>query len=218
MKKQSVVLLTNPDKWGDQARDLAYAIFGSANVRHEKGRFGDPLPDGLGFCTDVMLSFLCPWVIPRGVIDAHKLAINFHPGSTNYPGIGCYNFALYEGASEYGAVAHHMAAKVDTGPIIMERKFLIGEHETVETLRLRTVCKMLDMFHDIASDISVGRPLQSTAIKWKRQPFTRKQLNELCHIDIGQQDPDEITRRVRATKYPGAPGAEIKIGGVKFTA
>ena len=45
-------------------------------------------------------------------------AYNFHPGPPEYPGWAPAHFALYEGATEFGATFHAMAARVDAGPII----------------------------------------------------------------------------------------------------
>ncbi len=65
-----------------------------------------------------IISFVSPWIIPENLLNsAQKAAINFHPGPPDYPGTGCYNFALYEGTKKYGVTAHHMEKKVDTGNI-----------------------------------------------------------------------------------------------------
>lgn len=169
-----MILLTKTCEWSDHAGRLAKIVFGDDLV-WIKGNVGDPMseiPDG-----DI-ISFLCPWVLPAHILTDRK-AINFHPGDTNYPGIGAYNFALHEGAKFYGAVCHYMLPKVDTGDVISEMLFLVSVNDTVETLKFRTMVEMLSMFHFIITMLSVGAELPKPAIKWKRPAFTRKQLNQL---------------------------------------
>jgi hypothetical protein len=75
---------------------------------------------------------------------------------------------------------------------------------------------MLALYHDIIVGIASGQPLPEASEPWSRVPFTRAQLNELCVIspDMGAE---EITRRVRATVYPGRPGPAVVLGGTKFS-
>lgn len=212
-----VLLLTKRDRWSETAGAIAKGLFGESLV-WERGDRGDPLPDDLAWHRpDALVSFLSPWIVPAALIEASGLAINFHPGSRHYPGTGCYNFALYEGAAEYGAVAHHMAPAVDTGAIFDERRFCVFDSDTVETLKLRTMAIMLAMFQDAMTAIRAGRPLPPADIAWSRPPFTRRQLNDLAVIDPTMCG-DEIARRARAMTYPGAPGPALTIGGIRFAA
>ena len=63
-------------------------------------------------------------------------------------------------------------------------------------------------------DVLQGKPLPVTNEQWKRKPFTRKQLDELCTItpDMPEQ---EIQRRIKATTYK-TPWAFTKIGNHIF--
>ena len=156
----------------------------------------------------LLVSFLSPWIVPQALLDANGPSINFHPGSTDYPGIGCYNFAIYDEVAEFGAVCHHMLAKVDTGALIDERRFALLPTDTVETLKLRTMITMLSMFQDIMHLIADGRPLPVAERQWSRRPYTRKEMNALKMLDE-HMTQREIDRRVRATTYPGYPGARM---------
>lgn len=209
------MLLSKNDVWSQQAARITQVAFPGA--RCESGTRHDPFPLGAGDVPACLLSFLSPWIVPPAVLARYSPAINFHPGSARYPGIGCYNFALYENASEYGAVAHHMAAAVDTGALVEERAFPIFRNDTVETLKLRTMVVMLAMFHDIVTALACGAPLPATQSRWQRPPFTRRELDALTVV-TSDMDGAEIARRVRATTYPGYPGAAIELGGVPFAA
>jgi methionyl-tRNA formyltransferase len=212
----SVVLLSKKDDWSLKAGALATAALGD-RLRWIKGERGEPFPDGMQASSGILISFLSPWVVPASVLTLHTLAINFHPASSDYPGIGCYNFALYEGAETYGAVCHHMAPRVDSGALIDERRFAVAAAENVETLKMRTMVVMLAMFHDLVYMIAAGHDLPRAATAWSRKPFTRKQLDALCVVTPDMAE-DEVRRRVRATTYPGLPGAHVRIHGQTFLA
>jgi methionyl-tRNA formyltransferase len=211
------LLLTKKDPWSDRAAALGGVLLGDG-LAIRSGVNGAPFPDDIGDGRfDTVVSFISPWIVPRALLDRAAVAINFHPGSRDYPGIGCYNFALYEGAAEFGAVCHHMAEKVDTGALVAERRFPLGAAETVESLKLRTMVVMLALFHDIMTAISLGEALPRASATWSRAPFTRKQLNALTRI-TPDMPADEIARRVRATTYPRFPGPAVELGGVTFRA
>jgi len=57
-----------------------------------------------------LLSFASPIIVPAHVLGALGFgAYNFHPGPPEYPGWAPAHFALYDGASEFGATVHVMA-------------------------------------------------------------------------------------------------------------
>jgi methionyl-tRNA formyltransferase len=145
---------------------------------------------------------------------AKKAAINFHPASPEYPGIGCNNFALYEGAKEYGVTCHHMASKVDTGAIIAVKRFPVLVEDNVASLLKRTYEHQIELFFQVAGMMAEGRELPRSTEKWTRPPFTRVQFNELFKITPGMSQ-EEIARRVRAVSYgPWQPYLELE--GFRF--
>jgi methionyl-tRNA formyltransferase len=210
----NILLLSKTTEWSEYAIGLANALF-SDRLQVATGEVGDSLPNLDCDRYALIVSFLSPWIVPVWLLDRADNAINFHPGTRDYPGIGCYNFALYENAIEYGAICHHMEAKVDTGRIIAERRFKVSPYDTVESLKLRTMVTMIAVFHEIISDIALGRPLPTSRFDWTRKPFTRRELEHLRTISPDMSS-DEIKRRVRAVTYPGFPGAKLQIGGFSF--
>lgn len=141
-------------------------------------------------------------------------AINFHPASPEYPGIGCNNFALYEGTTEYGVTCHSMAPQVDRGSIIAVKRFAVFPRDDVASLLTRTHDYLLVLFYEITSRILRGEPLPSCAETWSRAPFTRAQLDALSRIEP-DMTREEIARRIRATAY-GDFQPEVEIGGYGF--
>jgi methionyl-tRNA formyltransferase len=210
-----VVVFSKSDEFSQRAIQIARVAFGGQLVCFS-GKFGDPFPEDVGpIKADIILSFLCPWVLPKSILEKAAIALNWHPASTDYPGIGCYNFALYHGVTEYGATCHYMAEKVDTGGVVEERRFPVFDSDTVETLKLRTMVTMTSMFHDTVCRLASGWKPPLCGASWSRRPFTRREFNELSVIDA-TMSADEVKRRIRATTYPGYPGPHVVVGGEKF--
>lgn len=51
--------------------------------------------------------------------------INFHPAPPEWPGRGSASLALFNGDKSYGATAHIMDLSVDSGKILMVKRFSI---------------------------------------------------------------------------------------------
>jgi len=202
------------DKYCTKAVDFIKRNFYDVSVY--LGEWGDPLPEDISWWDgDYIISYLSRWVVPEYLIRKAKVAaINFHAASPDYPGIGCYNFALYEEANEYGVTCHYMANKVDTGKIIAVKRFPIFMSDDVASLILRTYDFQLVLFYEIMSKIIKNEPLPSSEESWSKKPFTRKQFNQLGIINLSMTD-EEVTRRVRATSY-GLFKPTIEIAGHIF--
>lgn len=181
---------------------LSFCQRNFTNVTTHLGKWGDPLPEDIGWWDgEYIISYLSRWVVPDYLLKkAKKAALNFHPASPNYPGIGCNNFALYEEAKEYGVTCHHMAPRVDTGPIIAVERFPVFPTDTVASLLLRTYDYQLVLFYKIMNIILRGGELPTSKETWTRRPFTRKEFNELGRI-TPEMSQEEITKRARATTF-----------------
>jgi len=165
---------------------------------------------------DLIISYISPWIIPNDILNlAEKYAINFHPGPPEFPGIGCTNFALYEGAKKFGVTCHIMKSKVDSGKIISVKRFPIFQQDNVKTLTDRCYAFILEQFYEVVNDFYESGKLNFINETWKRKPFTRKQLDELSEIHFNMSD-EEINKRIRATYYPGMPYPFIEINNNKF--
>lgn len=213
----SILFLAKEKPFAEDAADLIKKHFKSFEII-----FGDrdePFPDqvlGQGF--DYVISYMSPWVVPEEVLEKTKVAaVNFHPGSPKYPGIGCTNFAIYNQEKEYGITVHHMKEKVDTGDIIAVETFPIFAKDSVYTLTQRCYAYIYMAFIKIFPLMLSGQALPKSKDSWTRVPYTRHELNELCRL-TQDMPKEEINRRIRATQYPGMPGAYWEIGGKKIEA
>ncbi len=217
MPTPTFLLLTKTSNWCRGAQQFLEQH--AEHVRVIEGERTETRPAELdSWEGDYLISFLSPWVLPAPVLARARLgAINFHPAPPEYPGIGCYNFALYDGAGEYGVTAHHMAPVVDSGEVIRVTRFPILPTESVLSLKERSMACLLTLFQDVMSDVLRGRPLAGASESWTRSPYTRRDLDALCRV-TPDMPPEEVRRRVRATTFPGAPGAVVELGGVMFAA
>lgn len=165
---------------------------------------------------DYVISYLSPWIVPAELLHTTRVAaINFHPGPPEYPGIGCTNFALYEGVSQFGVTCHHMVPRVDTGKIILVKRFPIESNDTVDSLTQRCYLNIAKLFEVIVDYILKEAALPVSEEKWQRRPFLRKELNALCRMTPDMTD-EEIKKRIRATLFPGHPGPYVELAGHRF--
>ncbi len=176
----------------------------------------DKLPEKvLNWKGDLLVSFISSWIYPKSLLEkASFAAINFHPGSPDYPGTGCTNFAIYNGTKEYGITCHHMKEGVDSGNIIAVKKFSVEEEDTVFSVTQHCYKLIEESFYEIMNLVLQGQPLPVSGEKWKRKPYTRKQLDELCTITPDMSEV-EINKRIKATTYK-TPWAFTKIGSHVF--
>ena len=210
----NVLLCVKDNEWGNIAAMLAGALLGDVQIDSDPKRGSLILPNNPD-C--ILISFLYRKVFPQSYLDKFSLAINFHPGSIDYPGIGCYNFAIYHKVKYYGVTCHHMVAGVDMGPIISQVTFPMFQDETVGRLQLRSMITLLELFHEIIALVALGKPLPTSPLKWTRKAYTFEDLDTLKQIIPGEDD-EEIKHRVQACAHPDWKGAYIELGGVKFYA
>jgi methionyl-tRNA formyltransferase len=206
-----VLFLRKKDnEYAQRAEDFIRSHYPQATIfsGHRKDRLP---PEVINWKGDLMISFISSWIYPATLLEnARYAAINFHPGSPEYPGTGCTNFAVYHGAKEYGITCHHMKAAVDSGHIIQVKRFPVADDDTVYSVTQRCYHLIEESFYEIMQLVLNGEPLPVTNEAWKRKPYTRKQLDDLCHIRP-DMSPEEVERRIKATTYK-TPWAFTKIG------
>lgn len=217
MRDLSILFLAKEKPLAREASDLVTSHFSDSVIVF--GEPYEPFPkDLLNRTFDYVISYISPWIVPKKVLDNAKIAaINFHPGSPEYPGIGCTNFAIYNGEKSFGITCHHMAERVDTGRIIYVERFPIFEKDTVFSLTQRCYAFIYVAFVKVFATIIDGTSLPNSKEKWKREPYTRRELDDLCVIDDTMSD-EEVKKRVKATSYPGMPGAYMVRSGIRFNA
>jgi len=181
------------------------------------GEINDPIPGDLSKnYYDILISYISPWIVPMEILEkTKKWNINFHPGPPEYPGIGCFNFAIFDKVKHFGTTAHIMNPQVDTGEIIGVNRFSINNDETVKSLSEKSYSSQLVLYKEILEYIVLHNKLPVCEENWKRKPFKRYELEQLATIDPSMGE-DEINERIRATYYPQKPAPFIEIYGHRF--
>lgn len=172
---------------------------------------------------DYIFSFRNLSILPASILNNAKIAaINFHPGSTGFPGSAGLNYALYEDSVEYGVTAHLMTERVDEGVILECRRFPVYEKDNVDTLLGRTHIKLLDIFMDFIAAISVlgvhhieNLKRISKDEKWAGRKRTIKELNKLSIVDVCSSE-EQFRKIMRATNTKNYP-TEVLLHGHIFS-
>ncbi len=215
---QIVLLGKDNNRFCHYAEKILTSYFLEKDVVCLYGKTGDEFKEEwFQYRPEYVISFLSPWILSQDFLDtASVAAINFHPGSPDYPGTGGYSYALYEGAERYGVTVHHMLARVDSGRIILTDYFPVASHDTVETLQLKAMNHLLICFEKIIDFLSRGKALPSSDETWRRNPLTTKDLFSLYQIDPLHQNTAEIERRIRASLYPSMTNVFVELAGKRF--
>lgn len=171
---------------------------------------------------DVIFSFRNLTILTQETIQSATAgAINFHPGPPEYPGSGCLNFALYDGATTYGVTAHFMTDTIDAGPIIEVDRFPILRDDNVVALTTRTHQHLFNLARRVTSRI-LANPDQSfnslaradSSIVWSGVRRKIREIDRLSTVEIGM-DNLELERRVRAFHHPRFP-LRMEFNGYEF--
>lgn len=198
-----------------------------------KGDWGDPFPEDLYMdCKflnvsefDWIFSWLCPWKIPKYVLEkAKKGAINFHPAPPKYPGIGCYNYAIWNEDKEYGVTAHFMDEILDHGKIIRMYPVDIYENDTISTLKNRSITMLKTLFYStIWAILNNDGFVTEYNGKWGKYK-SKKDFDDFCNLysdlDLyyrGIINNKCLERKLRATYFKGASDLPyIEVNGKKW--
>ena len=82
---------------------------------------------------DFLICFRSYFIIKKKLLKKVKIcAINFHPGTPKYRGIGCINFALFNNENKFGTTAHIISEKIDYGKILDVKYFKFNKNDNLE--------------------------------------------------------------------------------------
>ena len=168
---------------------------------------------------DFIISYLYPHKIEQIVLNKAKYGgINFHPAPLpESKGLFGYNFAIYEGKTQWGVSAHYMTDKFDDGRLIQVLRFdIVPEVETVKTLKEKSHTFLYLLYQKVIRDIAngvvpEGHPQGDTGVMYNRPKFEK-----LKRINFEEHDLREVKKRIRACWYPPYEGAYIVHEGEKL--
>ena len=125
-------------------------------------------------------------------------AYNFHPGPPSYPGWAPAHFALYDGASSFGATAHVMTERVDAGPIVGVETFAVPAGMKIRELEQIAYIRMARLFWRLSEQLATSSaPLPILPIDWGTRRSTKRMYSQMCDISTDITHA-ELTRRLWA--------------------
>lgn len=141
--------------------------------------------------------------------------INFHPAPPEWPGRGSASLALFHGAKYYGATAHIMNLSVDSGKILLVKRFPIFTGETCESVFARGEKACLALLKKAVSYISKHGQLPFVCAEvWKRKPSTRKEFQKWLILD--PKNKKEFIKKIKSATHSRFSGPYVMIHGYKF--
>ena len=167
-----------------------------------------------------LIAFSSPVIVPREVLGSLGYgAYNFHPGPPQYPGWAPAHFALYEHASEFGATAHTMAERVDSGPIVDVALFQIPADISVLGLEGLAYAHLARLFWELSKRLATRvEPLPVREMRWGKKKNSRRAFQAICDIplDISKEEFDHRMRIFGGNHFGMSP--IIRLHGVEFRA
>ncbi|MGJ4932339.1 formyltransferase family protein [Bradyrhizobium sp. HKCCYLS2038] len=165
-----------------------------------------------------LLAFTTSVIVPADILSAlgHG-AYNFHPASPDYPGWAPAHFAMYDGATRFGATAHAMEARVDCGAIVGVETFDVPNGLDVRGLEQMAFVRLAYLFWRMSHDLAChAGPLPALAVGWSGIRSTKRMYAGMCSMpaDIGAA---EMQRRIRAfhDDFRGIP-LTLTLHGMRF--
>jgi methionyl-tRNA formyltransferase len=167
-----------------------------------------------------LIAFSSPVIVPPSVLAALGYgAYNFHPGPPDYPGWAPAHFALYDGATEFGATFHAMTARVDAGPIIAVTCFDIPDNMHVMALEGLAYANLAQLYWRHAKQLATdGAPLPVSTLPWGPKKNSQRAYRAICDIplDISREELERRLKIFGGNYFGVAP--TIHLHGVEFRA
>jgi len=141
---------------------------------------------------DYIVSFRNFHILKKNLIKQAKYAaINFHPSTPNYRGMGCINYALFNNEQNYGSTAHLIDVKIDHGKIIDVSRFSIKKKYSLNSLLSKTHDNMLIqaikiftfLKDDPANLYKMIKNSKDKRDKWSKKIFTREDMDKFYEVD-----------------------------------
>ena len=169
---------------------------------------------------DFIISYRSPIILKSKEISMAKIsAINLHPGSPKYRGVGCLNYALYNNEKKYGFTIHLINKKIDYAKILIVKYFNIKRNSTGRTLKQEThkqcIRNSKSFFKSILSDASKIESYKKKFQKEKWSKIIKKRSDLDKFYQIENFDLENVNRKIRATNF-GYYKPFIQIGTNKF--
>ena len=157
---------------------------------------------------DYIFTFRNYLILKKKIIKKAKIAaINFHPGTPKYRGVGCANYAIFENSKYYGVTAHLINNKIDNGKILDVIQFRISKQTSLEKLLKKTHYTQYLLAKKTITNIKKNKNYLNTQInknkniKWSKKIGNKKKLDKFYELKKINLPNKEFSRYLRSTLY-----------------
>jgi formyltetrahydrofolate hydrolase len=141
---------------------------------------------------NILISCITGIIVPEVIFKKFKLAINIHPASESFPGRDPHHWACYAKSSIFGAVAHFMEEKVDSGSIIDFETTNIKKNSSPKDYQLIGNKSAKILINKVIKSI-YNENISIKKIKWSKIKTRRSDIIKIC--DFRGLNQDEIKSR-----------------------
>ena len=169
---------------------------------------------------DYIFCFRSYFILKKKTLNKAKIAaINFHPSTPEYRGVGGVNYAIFNKSKYFGVTAHLMDEKIDHGKIFDVVKFKINKDYLINDLLEKTHYEQFKQAKRIIESISSDENFLKEKIKqnkfsWSKKISNLKKLNNFYKIKKNDSKKT-IQRKINSTVYKNFL-PYIMINGQKF--
>lgn len=129
-------------------------------------------------------------------------AINYHNARLPaYAGLRATAWAILNGESAHGITWHRMLAGIDTGPIVIQRRFVLTPDETTGSLNTRCTAAALESIGDVLSACAHGMIEGEPQDRAERTYFSRSQIVPRAGLIDWTWPAERILRLIRACDW-----------------
>jgi amino acid adenylation domain-containing protein len=127
---------------------------------------------GLGGRCDFLWSVHNVRLLPPEVLALpRRLAVNFHDALLpRYAGLHATRWARFAEEREHGITWHHVTPGIDTGEILLQRRFPVVDDDTAWTLNLRAAAAARESFPELLDGI-LARTIAARAQELERRSY-----------------------------------------------
>lgn len=213
-----VVSVCTDSQFANSPTMLAANSLGIPVISMEKAeKYVEENPGGI----DLVVSYLYWRKIRKPLIDGPKFGcINFHPAILpDWRGTAGYNMAILNRLSEWGATAHYVDEKIDTGSIIRVYKFNFDHRvETAASLEKKTQNIQMELYKSVILDTMEKGRLEATPQKPEDGTYiSKKEMIEMMKVDLNNLENEDLDAKIRAFWFPPYEGAGFEVNGKFYT-
>lgn len=168
---------------------------------------------------DLGICYLHPRILKKEIIEfGNNNIVNFHPAPTQvHRGVAACCYCLLKDYKEWAVTAHFITTGIDDGDIVLQRKFPLQEGLTGKSAEELIQKESLELLKNVVQLFMTSKQIpripQGT---FQGTYYSRKQLEQDKVVDMNDT-PDIIDHKIRAFWFPPYHGANIEIGGKKYS-